>query len=469
MNPRTVILGAGPAGLGAAFQITRRSLGPVTILEQNTAPGGSAGSFVVEGVNVDYGSHRLHPACDRRILRDLKELLGDDLLLRPRHGRIRLQGRWLRFPLEPLDLLLHLPPAFTAGAALDIVRRHFTRKPREDTYASVLERGLGGTISRRFFFPYARKIWGVEPEMLSAVQAHRRVSLNSPAKMLRKIAAVIPGLQSPGSNRYYYPRHGYGEISEKLADAIRQADGDLKFRARVTSLERAWPDWRVHYERSGDACVIECARVWSTLPITTLARCLPDRPAEILDAARRIEFRSLILIYLVLEQDRFSEFDAHYFPDEDVPLTRVSEPKNYSAVSQPAGITVLCGELVCTPNADCWSATDQQLGEAMLDWLSAAGIPVKAPLRRVVTRRIPQAYPLYLHGFEQYFDMIDAWVAGHDALLTFGRQGLYAHENLHHALHQGYSAADCLHAGGVFDQARWTTFRKSFEHHVVED
>ncbi|PYX90989.1 MAG: amine oxidase, partial [Acidobacteria bacterium] len=98
---RVAVLGAGPAGLGAAFQLSRQGLAHATVLEQRQEPGGNAGSFELEGIHVDYGSHRLHPACDPEILRDLQGLLGEDLLLRPRHGRIRLRGRWIHFPLRP--------------------------------------------------------------------------------------------------------------------------------------------------------------------------------------------------------------------------------------------------------------------------------------------------------------------------------------------------------------------------------
>ena len=471
LSASTVILGAGPAGLGAALQLARRGLGRVTVLEQHSAVGGNAGSFLLDGVYADYGSHRLHPACDPEILRDLKQLLGDDLLLRPRHGRIRLRGRWIHFPLHPLDLALRLPPSFLLGAASDLVRKRITAPTRgADTFASVLERGLGRTICHDFYFPYARKIWGAEPEALSPVQARRRVSGSSPGKLLRKIAGAIPGLKPPGAGQFYYPRRGYGQIPERLGEAVSNAGGELVLDARVTRLKKAGPVWRVHYLRQGQPCAAESERVWSTLPIDVLARCLvPSPPPEVLNAAGRIAFRAMILIYLVLEQDRFSEFDAHYFPEPAVPLTRLSEPKNYSAAAEPRGVTVLCGELPCDIDSGPWRAMDRELGNAMLGWLAAADLPVRARVRRVVTRRLPYAYPLYTRGYEEFFEIIDRWLSGLDGLLTFGRQGLFAHDNLHHALYMGYCAADCVGADGAFDHARWAGYRNTFASHVVED
>ena len=126
-KPHIVILGAGPAGLGAAFQLTRRGLAQVTVLERNSWVGGNAGSFELAGMRVDYGSHRLHPSCDPAVLRDIRSLLGGDLLDRPRHGRIRLQGRWIHFPLKPLDLCLKLPPSFMCGVAGDLLAKVFAR------------------------------------------------------------------------------------------------------------------------------------------------------------------------------------------------------------------------------------------------------------------------------------------------------------------------------------------------------
>jgi protoporphyrinogen oxidase len=148
--------------------------------------GGNAGSFEQAGQRLDYGSHRLHPACDPEVLADIRALLGEDLLDRPRHGRIRLRGRWIHFPLKPVDLLLRLDPRFAAGTLRDMALKALPRSAAgDDTFASVLLANLGPTICRDFYFPYARKIWGREPEALSGIQARRRVSAGSFAMCAR--------------------------------------------------------------------------------------------------------------------------------------------------------------------------------------------------------------------------------------------------------------------------------------------
>lgn len=469
---QVVILGAGPAGVGVAYQLARRRLASPVVLEQRDCVGGNAGSFEVDGIWADYGSHRLHPSCDPEILADLQDLLGSDLASRPRHGRIRLRGRWIHFPLKPVDLAVHLPPQFTIGVVGDMFRKALAgRQAGSETFSSVLERSLGRTICRDFYFPYAKKIWGVPPDAISVTQARRRVSANSLGKMFRKVASSIPGLKPPGAGRFFYPRFGYGEICERLYKAGAEAGAEFRFGARITAIERQGNQLTaVRFLQNNQESRMPVDNVWSTLPITILAKSLqPQPPAEILEAASKISFRGMILIYLVLQQKQFTEFDAHYFPEASIPISRLSEPKNYSVADEPSDRTLLCAELPTDRGSTEWEMSDEQLGALLCRSLSDAGIPVSAPVLRVLTRRLPQAYPIYQIGYEEQFDAIDGWLQEIKGLLTFGRQGLFVHDNTHHALYMSYAAAECFGRDGVFDWNRWREYRSVFETHVVED
>jgi protoporphyrinogen oxidase len=471
-EPHVIILGAGPAGVGAACQLTRQKRASVTVVEQQPVVGGNAGSFELNGHLLDYGSHRLHPACEPVIMDDIRKLLNSDLLYRPRHGRIRLRGRWIHFPLKPVDLLLRLDPGFAVSTLKDATLKPFRATSGTETFASILEASLGPTICRDFYFPYARKIWGHDPEALSPIQARRRVSASSFGKLFRKVLGQVPGFRPPGSGRFYYPRQGYGQISEAYAGAARAAGAELRLGSRVTGLAPpSSPDdpWTVEVEEAGAPVVIRGDYVWSTIPITALARCMKGRlPDAVLRAADAIHYRAILLIYLELPVERFTEFDAHYFPGADTAMTRMSEPKNYAARSEPRGRTVLCAELPCSVDDENWRRSDDELGRIIAADLAAAGIPLTAPPITVRTRRLRQAYPIYLIGYEGPFATLDAWAEGLPRLLTYGRQGLFAHDNTHHALAMAYAAAGCLTRDG-FDRRRWAEHREVFKTHVVED
>ena len=470
-NVPFVVLGGGPAGLAAAYKLSQRGWKDVTVLERGSAVGGNAGSFVIAGIPVDFGSHRLHPVCPPPVMADIRALLGEDLLDRPRHGRIRLRGRWVHFPLKPFDLATRLPPGFIAGVLADALRKPFARDGGESSFASILERGLGRTICRDFYFPYAQKIWGLPPAELDPEQAKRRVGSSSIGKMVMRVASALPGMpRRPGAGRFFYPRLGYGQISEALHSAAVAAGAAVRLETNVTRvLVRNGRATGVEVTAGGETRVLPAAYVLSTIPVTVLARLIEtDGPAAPAAATGRLQQRSMVLVYLTLRTEQFTEFDAHYFPETAIRISRLSEPKNYSLTTAP-GRTVLCAELPCAQGGEEWSMSDEALGALVVRDLERAGLGPVPPLLQVQTRRLPHAYPLYTRGYREAFDALDQWIGGIQGLVTFGRQGLFAHDNTHHTMAMAYALVDCLGADGSFDRARWARARKEFESHVVED
>lgn len=466
-----IVLGAGPAGLGAAYKLSQRGWNNVTVLERGGQVGGNAGSFVIEGIPVDFGSHRLHPVCPPAVMADIRSLLGDDLLEQARHGRIRLRGRWVHFPLKPFDVVAHIPPGFIAGVVLDAIRKPFANQEAEPSFASILERGLGRTICRDFYFPYAEKIWGIPPSGLDPEQAKRRVGNSSIGKMVKKVLSALPGVpRQPGAGKFFYPRHGYGQISEALHRAAVSAGAVVQLHRQVTGVIVTGGRVRgVEINVNGDTQTLSADYVLSTIPVTVLARLVrTDGPSAPAAATERLRQRSMVLVYLVLDADQFTEFDAHYFPETQIRISRLSEPKNYSLTSAP-GRTVLCAELPCSLDGPEWRMTDQELGALVVRDLEVAGLGPIPRVKHIETRRLPHAYPLYTKGYREALDALDQWIGGIDGLITFGRQGLFAHDNTHHTMAMAYDLVDCLRPDGSFDRNAWARARKGFESHVVED
>jgi protoporphyrinogen oxidase len=452
-----LVLGAGPAGAGAAYRAASEGH-EVIVVERSEGPGGAARSITVAGQSVDLGSHRLHPSIRPEILAALRTLLGDELQLRRRHGRIRLAGRWVRFPLSPADALRNLPPSFLARAARDAAARPF-RRTRGETFADVLRAGLGPAICDAFYFPYARKLWGVDPDRLSGEQARRRVSAGSPARVLAKVA------RRKGSH-FWYPAGGYGRISESLAAGAGAAGATFLYGLSVEGL-MVTPEGVTAVLDDGSE--VAARRAWSTIPVTALVRmCDPPPPSDVLGAASSLRFRAMVLVYLVVDADRYSPFDAHYLPEEWTPVTRVSEPKNYRSGDDPAGRTVLCAEIPCDAGGETFGATDGALADAVVGALRGAGLP-EPRVAEVATHRLAHAYPIYELGFERALKPLHDWLDAQPRLLTFGRQGLFVHDNAHHALAMAWDAAGCLEPDGGFNEGRWRSAKESFRSHVVED
>ena len=180
----------------------------------------------------------------------------------------------------------------------------------------------------------------------------------------------------------------------------------------------------------------------------------------------------MVLVYLVHEGGRWTDYDAHYLPGPQTPVTRVSEPMNYrDSIDDPTDRTVLCAEIPCAAGDSLWSSDDESLGRLVLDGLSAVGLPPVRlpPTGGVVVHRRTHAYPVYSRGYAARLAGISAWADRLANVVTFGRLGLFVHDNTHHTMRMAYDAVDCLRPDGSLDAVAWSRAREQFAAHDVQD
>jgi protoporphyrinogen oxidase len=460
-----IVLGAGPAGLAAAWRAARAGRS-VTVLERADAVGGMAASFTVAGVRVDHGSHRLHPNTAPSILADLRGLLGEDLQLRPRHGRLRIGERWVGFPLRPAELAGALPPSTLARIGVEALTAPL-RRGTPTSYADALRRGLGPTLYEQLYGPFAVKLWGCAGDAIDPEQARVRVTADTPWKIAHRMLRRGP----TGQGRvFHYPRRGFGQIVDAMADAAVAAGATLQLGADVDRLVPAADGVRV---RTAGGAELDAGHLFTTVPLPVLARITdPPAPASAVAAASRLRFRAMVLVYLVHAGRPWSEFDATYLPGAGTPVTRISEPANYrTSADDPTDHTVLCCEIPCSVDDAVWSASPAELAELVRDTLARLGLP---PLRltdgtdAVEVRRLRTVYPVYELGYAAHLRELDTWAGTLPSVTTFGRLGLFAHDNTHHAIAMAYDAVDALTPTG-WDAPAWSSARRRFADHVVED
>jgi protoporphyrinogen oxidase len=451
-----VVLGGGPAGLAAAMRAAQLGRS-VLVLERAAAVGGMAASFEVAGIRVDSGSHRLHPATPPPVLALLRELLGDDLQTRPRNGRLNVYGRWVGFPLRPAELARTLPPAAIARIARDAATRPFTG-PDPTSYESGLVGTLGPELYGALYGPYALKLWGLDGSRIDPEQARRRVGSGGVWGIARKI---VRRDRSGQGRVFHYPRRGFGQIVDALAEAAAKAGATIETGADVSALRPAADGVTVS---TADGRTVHAGHVLSTLPLPVLAR-LAGADVQVGGLA----FRAMVLVYLVHSGGRWTPFDAHYLPGPQTPVTRLSEPANYRVSrDDPTGRTVLCAEIPCAVGDPVWTATDDELAALVRQGLAATGLP-PVELAGVEVRRLPHVYPVYEIGYAGRLRPLEAWVDGLERVTTFGRLGLFAHDNTHHAMAEALDAVDALRPDGTRDPVLWAAARARFAAHVVED
>ncbi|MEM8708311.1 MAG: FAD-dependent oxidoreductase [Actinomycetota bacterium] len=455
---RIAVIGAGPAGLLAALE-TAEAGHEVVLYEAADRVGGMSASFDVAGQRVDYGSHRLHPATDPDLMARIRTLLGDDLQTRVRNGRIRLEHRWVGFPLQPGPMVKELPLGFSARVGVETLTKPF-RRGEADSFAAAIAQRLGPTVADRFYRPYAHKLYGEPADDLTVELADKRVSATSPLQILRKAlqASKVDG------RTFFYPRDGYGQISDALGQAGVDAGVDLRLETPVTGIV-CGDDVEVVTAAGRDRFDL----VLSTMPIDLLVRALDPAPADdVIEAVDTLRTRAMILVYLVLDQPQFTPFDAHYFPDAAIRTSRLSECKNYRDADDPAEQTVLCAEVPCWVGDELWEMSDDDLGSLVADELVRSGLPAPTHVA-TETRRQARVYPTYERAHAAERAIVDDWQPDDDRLLVFGRQGLSVPDNIHHVLAMGRDAAGVVRTDGTIDHEAWEAARRRFADHVVQD
>lgn len=479
MKKRIAILGAGPAGLSLAFNLLKKYKNEfeIVIFDKESMTGGISASFTKHGLYFDYGSHRLHPAVSPYIYNDLKNMLGDSLLTRPRNGRIRLLNRFVKFPLNPVDAALHLPPHFMLGVVKDSVSKPFRRKnTSSSTFKDILLEGLGETICTKFYFPYGEKLWGLKPELLAAEQARKRVASNSISKIIKKAFSSLSGKSSKGGAIFYYPARGFGMIPEAYAQEVEKMGGTIRLNNEIIGinlLDNSRYEIITESLENGTGNKSEKHEfdfVFSTIPLDYMVKIIkPAVPQKISNASSKLRYRGMLFHYLILKTDQFTPYDAHYIPEKEYIFSRLSETKNYYNSKEPAGITGICSEIPCMAGDDIWNLPESELTKRVISDLNKCGLSVNVPVVDSFVKKLPTVYPIYDMAFDQNFNIVDEYFRDLPNFVILGRQGLFVHDNAHHTFDMGYKASDCLGSDLSWDKNKWHKYREEFKEHVVVD
>ena len=445
----TVILGAGVSGLATALGLVRGGHGSVLVLECEDAVGGQCRTLERGGARFDTGSHRIHENPSPRAFALIRELCGDALLRRERGGKLRVRGAYIDYPITSFRMFTGLGWGESLRCALSLARARLAGPPDALNYESYLRWRAGDRGYRVFYEPYARKVWGCEPSRISMTAVKKRISMTKPMQivfdMLRHAAGRGP------KNFYYYVEGGIGELPRRMAAEVEKGGGRIRTGARCARIERLADGLRLFL---GAGEVVECDRLVSTIQPRALLGLLgiEDR---LTCEAQQLTWRGIRFACLHVESEPLIDGETFYFPELEFPFGRVSVPGRYTATMLPAGgtgSTVLC-EVPCGPGDRWWDCADGELIEACYDGLRRAGFlkPENAcPLPGDFAFRLGGTYPIYYSGWEDAFEEALGLLAKQTpAVFACGKQGLYLHCNLDHAMEVGLQLAEHLVQGGL--------------------
>lgn len=430
----TAVLGAGPAGLTAAYVLARHGC-EGAVFEADSAVGGIAKTVAFRGYRFDLGGHRFFTKL-APINRLWVSMLGDEFLTRPRLSRIYYRGKFFTYPLVAREVVGRLGLAEAALCALSYLATRMRPRRREPaTFEEWVTSRFGSRLYHTFFRSYTEKVWGIPGSEIQSAWAVQRIRNFS---FLRAVLGIL-GLRRNVPTlieEFQYPRLGPGQMWEAFARWVEGRGIPIYLDHRCVALRhRSGRVESVILEADGAEHEIAVEAVLSSIPLSELILSLdPPPPTEVCAAARGLRYRDLVVVALVID-------DPEPFPDNWIylhdPETRAGRVQNFGAWSESMvlpGTTCLGVEYFCFEGDEIWEMTDEEAVELAACELGTIGLLDPDRVVDGVKVRVRRAYPIYDLGYERRVAVLRRHLDGFANLRTFGRNGLHRYNNQDHSM-----------------------------------
>jgi predicted dehydrogenase/protoporphyrinogen oxidase len=437
----TAILGGGPAGLTAGYVIGRRGR-PGAVFEADGTVGGIAKTIEFNGYRFDLGGHRFFTKL-QPVQHLWEEVLGDELLTRPRLSRIYFGGKYFAYPITAKDVVGRLGLVESARCALSYLWAARRRNSDAQTFEDWVTTRFGRRLYDAFFRSYTEKVWGIPGSEIRSLWAAQRIKNFSLGKAMLTVLGLRREHVTTLIEEFRYPRLGPGQMWEAFAARNEEAGIGIHLNQRCVSLKHS--DGRVRsvvMRQNGDVVEHAVDSVISSIPLSELVLNLdPPAPPAVQSAARELRYRDLVLVALMTTEEEPFPDNWIYLHD---PETRAGRVQNYGAWSEDMvkpGTTCLGVEYFCFQGDDIWEMSDEQAVELATQELARIGLIDPSKVVDGVKVLVPRAYPVYDSHFEGAVETLREYLEGFENLQTCGRNGLHRYNNQDHSMWTAMLAA----------------------------
>lgn len=455
---KVAVLGAGPAGLAAAWDLALAGVS-VEVLEKESYVGGMSSSFERAGCILDYGTHGFHRSNieNQAIVDRMIELMGDDFITLTRKAAIHFQGRYFDYPLKAKDIFFGLNPMTAALCFFDFITTRVARRlgvgAPENNFEDWVKNRFGRRLYDIYFGPYTEKVWGIPPSQLTLNWAAQRIPSLSLWAVLKK-AILGKGQKdagdehshSPYRDLFYYTEKGARLMWDKMADRITELGGAIKLSTEVTSISCDRDVVRsAGVEVMGKPDKVYCDWMVSTIPITKMVPMLhPEPPLATLEQVRSLKYRAMVVMYIIVKKRQVSPYQWVYYSSDDIFFNRFSEFKNLTPALMPPSRTVLCLETTCFEGDDIWNAPEEKVYTECIRSLEKLGLLKESHVEDHFVVKLPYAYPIADLEYERNFPDIQKHLRRFKNLLSVGRQGSFAYLNMDQSMEEGFRGAQTV-------------------------
>jgi protoporphyrinogen oxidase len=431
------VIGAGPAGLTAAYILSKQGA-RVTVLEGDDTVGGISRTARYKEFRFDIGGHRFFTKIGP--VQDLwEELLGDEFISVPRLSRIHYNGRFFDYPLRARNALAGLGPINALRIVASYVKWHYRPYPVEENFEQWVTNRFGRRLFEIFFKTYTEKVWGIPCTEIRAEWAAQRIQGLSLARAILSAATVNRRSTDVKSliHEFRYPRLGPGQMWETCRDRVCAMGNDVLLQHHVNAFEVSKGRViAVRAETPQGPRRFDADHAISTMDLRSLVRSLePSPPDDTRRAADDLKYRDFVVVALMLRRERLFPDNWIYIHTPGVKVGRIQNFNNWSAAMVPVpGTTCLGLEYFCFKGDGTWESRDAELVAQASRELEELGLARASDVVDGTVVRMPKAYPIYDSTYRQSVDTIRAYLDPIANLHTVGRNGMHKYNNQDHSM-----------------------------------
>jgi protoporphyrinogen oxidase len=370
-----------------------------------------------------------------------------DLLTKKTNVRTLARGKYLKYPFEFYNLLTRVNPLLVVRIVFDFLMASLIYKfihVPDDSFESWGIKRFGKTLYNFCFGKYTEKVWGLPARQISPKFATRKIKAIDIKSIISKILGGKGEEHEVYWDEFRYPEKGSGELFRRMADDFVKRGGTLHLNAPVQEIRYDNQSFRsVRFGQRGQESVIEGDFVISTIPIKNLILMMqPSLGDFITYTAKKLKYRALVLVYLIMKTERVSEAHWIYLLDHRFRFNRFTEQKNLSGKTCPKGKTVLCFEICCNTTDPMWNYDDKQCLKMVLEEIEQIEVVDPSLIEDCFVRKFDDAYAVCHLNYEQQVKDVLQRLAEFKNLLSIGRQGLFLQNDMHDSMAMGLSAAE---------------------------
>lgn len=471
MAKKAIILGGGITGLTAGFKLAEAGY-EIVVIEKEDQLGGQARTIKRGGYYLDLGAHKIFTVMEHAH-KFLADLAGDDLLTRPKKGRIRYGDVYLPFPVGVKDMVRQLPFTKLAYLTMSLMKAKLAnlfRKKDPKTYEDWFVINYGRGIYREFVQEATEKIWGVASN-LSADLAKRRVTSPNLWELIKQTVFGIKINRVTSTDIFYYPKYGCQIFPDRLADRIKALGAGNRVLLSTTVDKIVTQDHRISAMHLSNGEKIDLNQgdvVISSIPKRSFANILDQPlPGDVEYHLMLLRERNMLLIYIMLDQEQVMEDNWIFFPEARFPFNRLFEQKNCSPFMVPEGKTMLCAEMTCHVDQHFTESSRAFIVGKAIQSLHDIGLIDKAKVCDTHTIYLEHAYPLWDVSYKEHVDKVMGYLDSFNNLYTVGRQGGFVYGGIADCVDIGLVTAKFISDGRRREE--WPKERTRFDDYVVVD